>query len=492
MIAMHIRQLHFHSSLIRPVTRLTGDDAGQYLHTQCLSVSPCRYNEVIMSQHTALSPGRTGSSAQPITETRPEEMRRVIFAAMAGSFVEWFEFSVYGYLALVMGNVFFAGGSDSTRVIAAFAAFAVAFIARPFGGLIFGLIGDKFGRKRALNLALMLMAVATFCIGLIPSYQSIGITAPILLVAMRLLQGLSSGGEISGASIFVAECSPDAKRTLHTSWIEVGSMGGFIFGALLSALLYRAFGTETVTDWAWRIPFLLAAPLALIGVYIRYKINESPEFIARKEQVIHAEAQPFREMMRYRKAMLKSGGLLIGSNIPIFIIMTYMPTWLVTTLKLSANQGLMMGILPMCLLLITIPLFALLADRTSRKGVMLAGNLGLVVLSVPCFNMLQSGQLPLQLGGLIILSLCLSMVLSCILSKVPSLFPVQVRFSCMAISYNIAVALFAGTAPMLNAWLISITGNPSVPAYYLMVGALIGSIATFVTRDRTGQPLRRA
>ena len=443
-----------------------------------------------MSQHSLPARAHPYLTASGTRDIRQKEMRRVIFAAMAGSFVEWFEFSVYGYLALVMGNVFFAGGTDSTRIIAAFAAFAVAFIARPFGGLIFGLIGDKFGRKRALNIALMLMAGATFCIGLIPSYHSIGIYAPILLVAMRLLQGLSGGGEISGASIFVAESSPDNKRTLHTSWIEVGSMGGFIFGALMSALLYHGFGTDEVTRWAWRIPFLLAAPLALIGVYIRLKINESPEFIARKEQVIPAESQPFREIMRYRKAMLKSAGLLIGSNIPIFIIMTYMPTWLVTTLKLSANQGLMMGILPMCLLLVTIPLFARLADATSRKSVMLTGNMGLVVLSVPCFRMLQSGHFPLQIAGLILLSLCLSMILSCILSKVPSLFPVHIRFSCMAISYNVAVALFAGTAPMLNAWLINITGNPDIPAWYLMAGAIIGSIATFVTRDRTRQPLR--
>lgn len=417
-------------------------------------------------------------------------LKRVVVAAMAGSFIEWFEFSVYGYLAALMGQIFFANDSPAIQLIASFATFSVAFFARPLGGIVFGLIGDRIGRKTSLNLTLIIMALATFCIGILPSYASVGIISPILLVLMRLIQGFSSGGEIAGAAIFVAEHSKDHHRTFMTSWIEVGCIGGFIFGALTTGALHYFFSQESLLDWAWRLPFLLAAPMALIGIYIRHRLEESPQFVsAEKRQTDSSEHISLSNMNNHKKALLCSAGLIIGTNIPLFIILTYMPSWLVSTLNLSTGKSLLMTVVPMFFLLFTIPLFGFLGDKISRKKIMLIGYAGIIIFSWPCFIALHSGEILLQLAALIFLNLMLSLLLAGILSKIPSLFPVKIRFTGMALSYNVAVALFAGTAPMMNAWLIKMTGNPWVTAWYLMVGAGFGLMAILYTQDRTGCPM---
>lgn len=444
-----------------------------------------------MSQNS-LAHGKDNSSGiLKSVKTCRQQTNRVVIAAMAGSFIEWFEFSVYGYLASVMGQVFFPSSTPAVQVIASLAAFAVAFFARPFGGIVFGMIGDRLGRKRALNMTLTTMATATFCIGLIPSHSTIGLASPVLLVLLRLVQGFSGGGEVAGASIFVAEHSGDKYRTLLTSWVEVGCMGGFVFGALVSALLHQFFSPEDLTSWAWRIPFLFAAPMALIGLYIRHRLEESPLFVAAQEaQEAGKKTSSFHQLIHHKGLMLRSAGLIIGANIPLFIIMTYMPTWLVSTLQLSASKSLYISIFPMCLLVITIPLFAYIADRIGRKKVMLVGSLGIFCLAYPCFDWLLNSTIEMKVGALVILNIFLSMILSCIFSKVPALFPVHIRYRGMAVSYNIAVAVFAGTAPMANAWLIKLTGNPTIPAYYLMVGAAVGVITLLLTRDRTGAPMQ--
>ncbi|NIF21526.1 MFS transporter [Candidatus Pantoea multigeneris] len=418
--------------------------------------------------------------------TGSKALKRVVVAAMAGSFIEWFEFSVYGYMAAVMGKIFFTNAAPAVQLIASFATFAVAFIARPVGGMVFGIIGDKIGRKTALNITLLLMAAATFCIGLLPSESSIGVTAPVLLILLRLIQGFSSGGEVAGASIFVAEHSQDKHRTFMTSWVEVGCISGFIFGALTTAVLHFSFTEDALLQWAWRLPFMLAAPMALIGLYIRHKLEESPLFV-KENQAAKSVSRP--RLATQKKSLLISSGLIIGANIPLFIILTYMPSWLVSTLNLTAEKSLLMTVVPMFFLMMTIPLFGKLADRLSRKKIMSYGYLGMMIFSFPCFIALRSGEIALQFLALLSLNMLLSMLLSCILAKIPSLFQVSFRFTGMAISYNVAVALFAGTAPMFNAWLIKVTGNPFITAWYLIAGAAVGLVAVMAAEDKTGQPM---
>lgn len=435
-------------------------------------------------------PRDTGTTAGTPRVVGKKELNQVVTASVVGSFVEWFEFSVYGYLASVLGKVFFPSSEPGTQLIASLAAFAIAFFARPFGGILFGPIGDRYGRKRVLTVTILMMAVATFGIGLVPSYATIGIWAPILLILLRLLQGISAGGEGSGAAIFVAEYCSDKRRTAVTSWIEVGCISGFAFGATITTVLTAFFSQEQILDWAWRIPFMLALPLGAIGLYIRDRLEETPAFEAvRESSKQHPRATWAELFSTHRAELLQSCGFIIVTNITLYTVTTYIPTYLSSALGMKESAGFLLSLGPQLFLIAMIPVMGLLADRISRKATMLLGSIGVLVLAVPCFHLLAEGSYAIKVGSLLLLNLCLAALLGCIFAAVPSLFNTRVRFTGMAVSYNVSVALFAGTAPMLNAWLIQRTGNTTMPAYYLMFGAVVGIIALLFSRDRTGQPM---
>lgn len=449
----------------------------------------------------AISAGRPvsgGFSDQDVQDTAgmaprkvgKKELNRVVLASVVGSFVEWFEFSVYGYLAAILGKVFFPSSEPGMQLIASLAAFAVAFFARPFGGFLFGPIGDRYGRKNVLTVTILMMALATCAIGLIPSHDTIGIAAPILLVVMRLLQGISAGGEGSGAAIFVAEYCSDKHRTAVTSWVEVGCISGFAFGAIITTILTSLFTADQINDWAWRVPFLLALPLGAIGLYIRNHLEETPTFQAVRESKTAPPKVSWRHLFETHKGpLLQSCGLIIVTNITLYTVVTYIPTYLISTLTMAPAQGFMLSLGPQIFLIVMIPVMGWLADRITRKATMLAGSVAILVLAIPCFSMLSTGGYLEKLAALMVMNLCLAAMLGCIFAAVPALFAPHVRFTGMAISYNVSVALFAGTAPMLNAWLIQRTGNPMMPAYYLMLGALVGVVALLYSRDRTGEPM---
>ena len=416
------------------------------------------------------------------TYSEPEVMqpiRKVVSASAIGSFVEWYEFSIYGYLAVILGTVFFAGAAPGLQLIASLGAFAVAFLARPLGGILFGWIGDTIGRKAALSLALWLMAGATFGIGLLPSYTQIGFLSPILLIILRLIQGLSAGGEVCGAAIFVAEHSNDNNRTFATSLIEVGCIAGFLFGLIITATCFSLLSTEQMMEWGWRLPFFLAAPFSLIGIYIRRHLHESDDFEKNKKE----KNNLFHGLKPLKRELLQSIGLIIVTNVTLFTVLTYIPATIRQTMQ---NEGVLshwVSVFPTLLILICIPIFAYIAMKTSRKIMMMLGSFGVLIMAIPSFYLIYMPELGFKILGISLLSLCLASLLSCILAILPSLFPVHVRYTGMAISYNIGVALFAGTAPMLNAWLINVTGNPYIPAFYMMIASIIGLWSIFSLND---------
>lgn len=445
-----------------------------------------------MSAPSNFGAARRNDAEQANNTESGEGLHRVVLAAMAGSVIEWFEFSVYGYLAAIMGKVFFSTSSPGVQLIASFATFAIAFVARPFGGIMCSVLADRYGRKTVLNVTLFVMAAATFGIGLLPSYATLGTLAPILLVVLRLLQGLSAGGEVSAAAIYVAERSENHNRTLMTAWVEVGAMAGFLAGAVASYALHLMFDDATLATWGWRLPFYLAAPLALIGLYIRRRLDESQAFVDAQKKGRVEPATILKQLARlgtHKKPMLQAAGMVIVTNITLFTVLSYVPTFLNRTLHFSGTGALAMSLLPMVLLVLLIPVFAKIADRVGRKPVMIAGSLGVLVLAVPSFNLLQSGTLSSQVAALVILNVFLAALTSCIFAQVPTLFPIRVRFMAMSVSYNVTIAVFAGTAPMIDAYLIEKTGNPSMPAYYMMFGCVVGLIALLSSTDQTGRPL---
>ncbi|GAB1575269.1 MFS transporter [Bordetella petrii] len=454
-----------------------------------MSTNAIRTAGALPAQAPAREQPDAGTAVRP-REVGKKELNRVVLASVVGSFVEWFEFSVYGYLASILGKVFFPASAPGTQLVASLAAFAVAFFARPFGGFLFGPIGDRYGRKQVLTATILMMAVATFAIGLIPSHGTIGIAAPILLVVLRLLQGISAGGEGSGAAIFVAEYCPDRRRSSITSWIQVGCISGFAFGAIVTTLLTYFFTAEQIHQWAWRLPFLLALPLGAIGLYIRNHLEETPTFEAvRENRDAHPRASWQHLFQTHMGPLLQSCGLIIVTNITLYTVVTYIPTYLISALTMDPSQGFMLSVGPQLFLIAMIPVMGALADRITRKAAMLAGSVAILVLAVPCFTLLSTGGYLAKFGALMVMNLCLAAMLGSIFSAVPALFATNVRFTGMAVSYNVSVALFAGTAPMLNAWLIQRTGDTMMPAYYLMFGAAVGIVALLFSRDRTWQPM---
>ncbi|VFS46523.1 Proline porter II [Budvicia aquatica] len=361
-------------------------------------------------------------------------------------------------------------------------------------------MGDKFGRQKVLSITIIIMAVSTFCIGLIPSYASIGIWAPILLLLAKLAQGFSVGGEYSGAAIFVAEYSPDRKRGFMGSWLDFGSIAGFVMGAGVVVFISSMVGEQDFLDWGWRIPFFLAAPLGLIGLYLRHALEETPAF---QQHVDKMEADDrnaiqnppkmsFREIASTQwKSLLVCVGLVIATNVTYYMLLTYMPSYLSHNLHYSEDHGVLIIIAVMIGMLFVQPVMGLMSDRLGRRPFVIGGSIGLLVLAIPCFKLINSDVIGLIFVGLLILAVLLNAFTGVMASTLPAMFPTHIRYSALAISFNISV-LVAGATPTLAAWLVEATNNLYMPAYYLMVVSVIGLVTGLFMKETANMPLKGA
>ena len=435
-----------------------------------------------------------------ITIIDDSKLKKAITAAALGNAMEWFDFGVYGFVAYALGQVFFPGASPGVQMIAALATFSVPFLVRPLGGLFFGAMGDKFGRQKVLSVTIIIMAVSTFCIGLIPSYASIGIWAPILLLLAKLAQGFSVGGEYSGAAIFVAEYSPDRKRGFMGSWLDFGSIAGFVMGAGVVVLISSIVGEANFLDWGWRIPFFIAAPLGLIGLYLRHALEETPAFQQHvdkmeKEDRNAIENPPktsFKEIAaKHWKSLLVCVGIVISTNVTYYMLLTYMPSYLSHNLHYSEDHGVLIIIAIMVGMLFVQPVIGMLSDRFGRRPFILIGSVALFALSIPAFIMINSNVLGLIFAGLLVLAVVLNCFIGVMASSLPAMFPTHIRFSALASAFNISV-LIAGLTPTLAAWLVESTQNLMMPAYYLMVIAVIGLITGLSMKETANRPLKGA
>ncbi|MGL5107058.1 MAG: glycine betaine/L-proline transporter ProP, partial [Plesiomonas shigelloides] len=332
---------------------------------------------------------------QDITIIDDAKLKKAITAAALGNAMEWFDFGVYGFVAYALGQIFFPGATPGVQVIAALATFSVPFLVRPLGGIFFGALGDKYGRQKILAITIIIMAISTFCIGLIPSYDSIGIWAPILLLLAKLAQGFSVGGEYSGAAIFVAEYSPDKKRGFMGSWLDFGSIAGFVLGAGVVVVLSSVLGEQRFMAWGWRLPFFLALPLGVIGLYLRHALEETPAFQKHSETLQqHSTAdapQPvsFAEIARgHWRSLLSCVGLVIATNVTYYMLLTYMPSYLSHNLHYPEDHGILIIIVVMLGMLFVQPVIGLLSDRFGRRPFVIGGSIGLLLLAVPCFMLI--------------------------------------------------------------------------------------------------------
>ncbi|NIE82639.1 MULTISPECIES: glycine betaine/L-proline transporter ProP [unclassified Burkholderia] len=430
-----------------------------------------------------------------ITVVDQSLLKRAVRAMAIGNAMEWFDFGVYSYIAVTLGQVFFPSSNPSAQLLATFGTFAAAFLVRPLGGMVFGPLGDRIGRQRVLAMTMILMALGTFSIGLIPGYDSIGIMAPVLLLVARLVQGFSTGGEYGGAATFIAEFSTDKRRGFMGSFLEFGTLIGYVMGAGVVALLSALLSHEALLSWGWRVPFLVAGPLGLIGLYIRMKLEETPAF---KRQAELREAQDkampkvnFRETLgRHWRAMLLCVGLVLIFNVTDYMALSYLPSYLSSTLHFDESHGLMLVLLVMVLMMPMTLAAGRLSDLVGRRPVMLAGCVGLLALSIPALMLIRTGEMLPVFGGLLILGVLLSCFCGVMPSALPALFPTEIRYGALAIGFNISVSLFGGTTPLVTAWLVDRTGNLMMPAYYLMGAAVIGAISVLSLRETARQPLK--
>lgn len=440
------------------------------------------------NQHTSHS-GQAVDTARP--EVSRETLRKVTIAAAAGTVVEWFDFAVYGFLAPILARTFFPEGDPVVALLQTFAVFAVAFALRPVGGAVFGMLGDRIGRKRVLALTVLLMSGATMAIGLLPSYQAVGVWAAVLLTLARSVQGLSAGGEYAGAVTYVIEHSPDGERSRHSSWMPAATFGSFAAAALLCWGLTATLSTEAMDAWGWRIPFLVAAPLGLVAFYIRRKLDESPLF----REVMEANAKhghsPLRRTLATQwRPMVILGGYISLTALSFYTFSTYMTTFLREVVHLPAGAVLLSNVVALTFAAILAPFVGRVCDRVGRKPTMFASAILLGGLAVPSYLLASGGSIYNALAGQILLAVgavTANVVTAVLLSEV---FPTAVRYTASAVTYNLSYAIFGGTAPFVATWLIAQTGNTMAPAIYLTAIAAGALVAVFLMPETSSRSFR--
>ncbi|CAN7698591.1 MFS transporter [Mycolicibacterium frederiksbergense] len=421
----------------------------------------------------------------------PRSMRRVIFGAAIGQGVEWYDYAIYGYLAASIGAAFFPSEDRNVTVLAAYAAFAVSFLVRPLGGILFGYIGDRIGRKNTLSIVILLISGSTFLIGLLPGYAVLGVAAPVLLLALRLLQGLSAGGELAGAVAFLAEHAPVRKRGYIVGFGEMAANAGPLIGASLVALLASSLGDNVMDEWAWRIPFLIAGPIGLVGLYLRLRVDESPVF----QEVVTAGKRaksPLREALRQDGgAILRCTGVAITHMVPYYLILAYLPNHLAQSGRLPAGSAYFVVAVALVVKIAVTPFAARASDRFGRKPITALAALSYAILAYPVFVWMTNGGLVAVILSQVMLGVIFGIYSGCVFTMMVEMFPTQTRFTSMAIGYNAAAALAGGTAPFIATWLVATTGNGSSPAFYLIGAAVLSLIAIAASTETAGTSLRQ-
>ncbi|HYW03058.1 MAG TPA: MFS transporter [Gammaproteobacteria bacterium] len=429
------------------------------------------------------------SGQQQVHAVDERTVRRSVAAAALGNCLEWFDFGVYSYVAATIGAVFFPSHSTSASLLSSFAAFAVAFLVRPLGGFVFGPLGDRLGRSRILAITIIAMSCGTFGVGLIPGYDSIGVWAPILLVLARLVQGFSAGGEYGGAATFVVESATDERRGFLAAWLDFGTLAGYSLGALIVTGLTLALPHAAMVSWGWRVPFLLAGPLGLFGLYLRLRLEDSVAYrdLADAGRVTGA---PLKEAVSANwRLILLCMGLVLILNVAYYDVLSYLPSYLQEQVHIGGTRSLLVLVAVMVGMMGLAPVLGHLSDSIGRKKVLLAACGGFIVFSVPAFWMLQTGITWLLVSGLAILGLLTVMLAGIMPSTLPAIFPTRNRYAGFAIAYNLSTSLFGGTAPFVIQYLVSVSGNDYMPAFYVMGAAAIALVPIAIMQESAGRPL---
>ncbi|CCQ46141.1 sugar (and other) transporter family protein [Pseudarthrobacter siccitolerans] len=423
--------------------------------------------------HTEVPPEPQSTSIIADGSLAPQVSKRVAVAAGIGHFLEWFDFAVYGFLAVTIGQLFFPSENPTVSLLSSLSVFGVAFLFRPMGGLIIGALGDRLGRRAALSLAIVLMGVCTLAIGLLPTYETIGIAAPILLVVFRCAQGFSAGGEYAGAATFLIEYAPHGRRGLWSSVVSAGAAIGVMGGGVVTLLLASSISSEEMSAWGWRVPFIVAGPLAVLGLYLRLRLEDTPVFreLQRTHEVEHAP-------LRSASKKSRSGILLVFTctavtGLGFYYLATFVITFLTVKVNMPRTAALELSILGLLIYSIMCPIAGMIGDRIGRRKTMLIGTIGIAVVTIPCFMLLGTGNWFLGLAGLVIFAAFEALVNVMLGVLMVELFPARLRVSGSSIGFNVAQALIGGPGPFIATAIASAFALLVAPAFYLAAVALI-------------------
>ncbi|OAE08092.1 MFS transporter [Pantoea sp. OXWO6B1] len=411
-----------------------------------------------------------------------KQHRRALVAGSVGNFIEWYEFAIYGFLATLIAQNFFQlqGESALSGLILTWASFAVAFFFRPLGALVFGRIGDRIGRKPTLIMVLVLMTLATAAIGLVPTYASVGIAAPLMLTGLRILQGLFAGGEYGGAVSLMTEFAPRGKRGLYGAWQSLTVALGLLAGIGLVALLSYTLSPPAMLAWGWRIPFILALPLGMVTLWLRLAMDETPGFVRQQQQqVIHADRG-----QTLKSILLAIARVMLWSAAG-YTCLVIMPTYLQSALHTGQHQALLIAVISNLGFAVTIIPAGMLSDRVGRRRVMVVASLLLLVLAMPLLKVLQAETATLYSKALVVFMA--GGVVGLLAGPGPAMlaemFPTRVRYTGLGLAYSLSNAVFSGCAGLIITGLIKQTGNLDIPAWYMMATALV-SIPALMTLNK--------
>lgn len=399
-----------------------------------------------------------------------------ITAGIAGNILEWYDFAIYGFFAPVLGQLFFPSDDPTTSLIASFGAFAAGFLMRPVGGALFGYIGDRIGRKRALNLSVLLMAVPTFLIGLMPTHAQMGVAAAVILILLRMLQGLSVGGEYTSSIVYLAESAPEGKRGLFTSASLMGAIGGILLGSFLGSLITGMLTEAQLQSWGWRIPFLLGILVAGVGFLIR---RHMPETISEQEKT----ENPLQTLRRNWVQVVKVSGLNLLSAVFFYALFVFVVTWLVDYVEEPRTVALRLNSESLLIFMVAILFFAHMSDRIGRKRLIIPGAIAIILFSYPLFMLMHHPNETMVMAGEIGLAIIAAAYMAPIPAALTEMFPRNIRVSAVSVGYNLAYAIFGGTVPMVAVWLIKKEHDDLAFVWYI-IGAGVVSLLVALTLHR--------
>lgn len=403
--------------------------------------------------------------------------------------MEWYDFAIYGFTVVILGAQFFPSHDPVAGILSAFVVYAAAFAVRPLGGLFFGALGDKIGRRSVLSITILSMGIATSLIGVLPTHAQVGILAPILLIVCRLGQGFSAGGEAIGGPAFVLEHAPTANRGFWVNLtVAMSALSSFVAGMFILGLT-TSIAPVDYSAWGWRIPFLVALPLSAIFLYIRFRTEETPAF-KELEAKSATEKRPIRTTFKTNRLRMVQVFFIMGlSALGFYFLVGYFNTYLQTVGHFSYADALLSNSIALLSFAIFLPIAGRISDRRGRKPMLIAGVVAVVVVSFPAFLLASSGILGLAILGQVLLAAAVCTYGGGSYTFFVELFPTATRLTGAAIGYNISFAFFGGTAPFIGTYLVNATGNPVTPALYLVAVGIVVLIAVLRVPETRGRPL---